>query len=107
MKNHLVSEKFLSFSSKIKQPLPRLVIKALLSSNTKINTKTQLQKNYDGVDATKPKENDKFIGLPPNKRYCLTPLARHKVMKSRIIILGAQTISSVIIYHLKIFIFIG
>ena len=39
MKNHLVSEKFLSFSRRIKQPLPRLVIKALRGSNTKRNTK--------------------------------------------------------------------
>ena len=75
MKNHLVSEKFLSFSNRIKQPLPRLVIKVLLGSNTK---KTQSQQNYDGVDATKHKEKYKFIGFPPNKRYCLTPLARHK-----------------------------
>ena len=94
MKNHLVSEKFLSFSSRIKQPSRRLVIKVLLGSNTKRNKKTQSLQNYDGVDATKQKEKDKFIGLPPNKRYCLTPLARHKVMESRIVVFGAQTISS-------------
>ena len=74
MKKHLVSKKFLSFSSRIKQPLPRLVIKVLLGSNTR----TQSQQNYDSVKATKQKEKDKSIGLPPNKRYCLTPLARHK-----------------------------
>ena len=56
MKNHLVSEKFLSFSSRIKQPLPRLVIKVLLGSNTKETQKAQSQKNYDGVDVTKQKE---------------------------------------------------
>ena len=40
--------------------------------------KTQSQQNYESVDTTKQKGKDKFIGLPPNKRYCLTPLARHK-----------------------------
>ena len=35
------------------------------------------------MDATKQKEKDKFIGLPPNKRYCLTPLARHSMMLSQ------------------------
>ena len=94
MKNHLVSEKFLSFSSRIKQPLPRLVIKVLLGSKTKKTQKTQSKQNFDGVDATKQKEKDKFIGLPPNKRYCLTPLARHKAIESRIVVFGAQTISS-------------
>ena len=42
MKNHLMIEKFLSFSSRIKQPSPRLVIKVLLDSNTKINTKNTI-----------------------------------------------------------------
>ena len=40
------------------------------------------------------KKKDKFIGLPPNKRYCLTPLAKHKAIESRIVVFGAQTISS-------------
>ena len=83
MQNNIMSEKFLSFSSRIKQPSPRLVIKVLLGSNTKRNTKTQSQQNYESVDATKQKEKDKFIGLPPNKRYCLTPLARHSMMLSQ------------------------
>ena len=56
MKNHLVSEKFMSFFGRIKQPLPRLVIKVLLGSNTKRNRKKQSQQNCDGVDATKQKE---------------------------------------------------
>ena len=48
------------------------------------------------MDATKQKakSKDKFIGLPPNKRYCLTSLARHKVTESRIVVFGTQTISS-------------
>jgi len=37
------------------------------------------------------KKKDRFVGLPPNKRFCLTPLARQKVMESRIVIFGAQT----------------
>ena len=56
MKNHLVSEKFLSFSSRIKQPLPRLAIKALLAQTQKETQKTQTQQNCGSVDATKQKE---------------------------------------------------
>ena len=41
----------------------------------------------------KQKSKDKFIGLPPNKRYCLTPLARHKAIESSIVVFGAQTIN--------------
>jgi hypothetical protein len=35
-----------------------------------------------------------FIGLPPNKRYHFTPLARRKAKDSSVIILSIQTISS-------------
>ena len=42
MKNNFMNEKFLSFSSMIKQPSPKLVIKVLLGSNTKTNTKNTI-----------------------------------------------------------------
>ena len=29
------------------------------------------------------KKKDRFVGLPPNKRFCLTPLARHSMMLSQ------------------------
>ena len=49
-----------------------------MAQTQKETQKTQSQQNYNGVDATKQKGKDKFIGFPPNKRHCLTPLARHK-----------------------------
>ena len=54
-----------------------------MAQTQKETQKTQSQQNYESVDATKQKEKDKFIGLPPNKRYCLTPLARHSMMLSQ------------------------
>ena len=49
-------------------------------------------------------KKDIFVGLPPNKRYCLTPLARHKAIASSIVVFGAQTISRVNTHHLKVLI---
>ena len=65
MKNHLVSEKFVSFSSRIKQPLRRLVIKALFGSNTKETQKTQSQQNYESVDAKNRNKNINSLGCLP------------------------------------------
>ena len=39
-------------------------------------------------------KNKKKIGLPPNKRYCLMPLARHKTrIDLGIVIFGMQSIN--------------
>src|SRR3990170_7801780 len=43
---------------------------------------------------SKNKKHKNKIGLPPNKRYCLTPLARHIAIDLGIVIFGIKSISS-------------
>ena len=82
-------------SSMTKRSSPRLIITVLLGTNAKKKHKKHNHNKTMKVWKTQNrKKKDRFVGLPPNKRYCLTPLARQKVMESRIVIFGAQTISS-------------
>ena len=74
----LVSAKVSVFYSKIKKTFPKSSQRFYLAQ-TLIKHKKH-NKNRDKLFITKQEQkasNKKKIGLPPNKRYCLTPLARH------------------------------
>ena len=43
------------------------------------------------------------IGLPPNKRYCLTPLARHNAIDLGIVIFGLQLLNCTLINPRRFF----
>ena len=61
--------------------------------------KTQKQKQ-------KQKHKNK-IGLPPNKRYCLTPLARHNAIDLSIFIFGMQLLNCTLINPKRFFVVIN
>ena len=76
----LVSTKVSVFYSNIKNTFPKSSQRFYLAQ-TLLNTKTQPKQRLDNLFITKQEQkarNKNKIGLPPNKRYRLTPLARHK-----------------------------
>ena len=76
----LVSAKVSVFYSKIKKTFPKSSQRFYLAKTLIKHKKTQPKMRLDKLFITKqePKARNKNkIGLPPNKRYRLTPLARH------------------------------
>ena len=76
----LMSAKFSVFYSKIKKTFPKSSQRFYLVQ-TLITQKTHPKHRLDKLLITKHEQkarNKNKIGLPPNKRYRLTPLARHK-----------------------------
>ena len=77
----LVSAKVSVFYSKFNKTFPKSSQRFYLAQTLIKNKKTQLKKRLNKLFITKPEQksrNKNKIGLPPNKRYRLTPLARHK-----------------------------
>ena len=78
----LVSAKVSVFYSKIKKSFPKSTQRFYLAQSLSKHTqKTQPKQRLDKLFITKKEQkarNKNKIGLPPNKRYRLTPLARHK-----------------------------
>ena len=77
----LVSAKVSVFYSKIKKTFPKSSQRFYLAQTLIKHKKTQPKKSLDKLFITKQDQkasNKNKIGLPPNKRYRLTPLARHK-----------------------------
>ena len=75
----LVSAKVSVFYSKIKKTFPKSSQRFYLAQ-TLIKNKKQPNQMLDKLFITKQGKkasNKNKIGLPPNKRYRLTPLARH------------------------------
>ena len=75
----LVRAKVSVFYSKIKKTFPKSSQRFYLAQ-TLIKHKKQNQKRLYKLFITKQEQkarNKNKIGLPPNKRYRLTPLARH------------------------------
>ena len=73
----LVSAKVYVFIARLKRLSP-VFPTVLLGTNT---NETQPKQRLDKLFITKEEQkarNKNKIGLPPNKRYHLTPLARHK-----------------------------
>ena len=76
----LTSAKVSVFYSKIKKTFPKSSQRFYLAQ-TLIKHKTQQKQRLDKLVITKQEQkarNKNKIGLPPNKRYGLTPLARQK-----------------------------
>ena len=76
----LVSAKVSVFYSMINKTFPKSSQRFYLAQ-TPIKTQTTSKQKLDGLFITKHNQKHKTqnkIGLPPNKRYHLTPLARHK-----------------------------
>ena len=76
----LVSAKVSVFDSKFKKTLPKSSQRFYLAE-TLIKQKNTTKKRLDNLFITKQEEkarNKNKIGLPPNKRYRFSPLARHK-----------------------------
>ena len=81
MAANLVSTKVSVFYSKIKKTSPKSSQRFYLAQTLNETQKNTSNQKLDGLFI--PKQNQKAInknkiGLPPNKRYRLTPLARHK-----------------------------
>ena len=75
----LVSAKVSVFYSKIKKTFPKSSQRFYLAQTLNKHKKIQPKQRLDKLFITKQeKRNKNKIGLPPNKRYRLTPLARHK-----------------------------
>ena len=77
----LMSAKVSVFYSKIKKTFPKSSQRFYLAQTLIKHTKTQQKQRIDKLFITKQEQksrNKNKIGLPPNKRYRLTPLARHK-----------------------------
>ena len=75
----LMSAKVSVFYSKINKTFPKSSQRFYLAQ-TLIKQKTQPKQRLDKLFITKQEQkarNKNKIGLPPNKRYRLTPLARH------------------------------
>ena len=76
----LVSAKVSVFYSKIKKTFPkssqRFYLAQTLIKHKKHKPKQRLDKLFITKQDQKSRNKNK-IGLPPNKRYRLTPLARH------------------------------
>ena len=76
----LMSAKVSVFYSKINKTLPKSSQRFYLAQTLIKHTKTQPKQRLDKLFITKHEQksrNKNKIGLPPNKRYRLTPLARH------------------------------
>ena len=74
----LVSAKVSAFYSKIKKTFPKSSQRFYLAQTLiKHKKKHMLDKLFITKQEQKASNKNK-IGLPPNKRYRLTPLARHK-----------------------------
>ena len=76
----LVSAKVSVFTARY-QDFPQVFPTVLLGTNTNLTQKTQPKQRLNSLFITKQEQkarNKNKIGLPPNKRYRLTPLARHK-----------------------------
>ena len=77
----LVSAKVSVFYSKIKKTFPKSSQRFYLAQTLNKHKKIQPKQRLDNLFITKQEQkarNKNKIGLPPNKRYRLTPLARHK-----------------------------
>ena len=81
MSANLVSTKVFVFLQQDRKDFPQVFPTVLLGTKTKLTQKTQQKQRLDKLSITKQNKkarNTNKIGLPPNKRYRLTPLARHK-----------------------------
>ena len=77
----LVSAKVSIFYSKIAKTFPKSSQRFYLAQTLIKNHKTTCKQRLDELFITKQNKkarNKNKIGLPPNKRYHLTPLTRHK-----------------------------
>ena len=77
----LVSAKVSIFYSKIKKTFPKSPQRFYLAQTLTKHKNTQSKQRINNLFITKQEQkarNKNKIGLPPNKRYRLTPLARHK-----------------------------
>ena len=77
--NH-VSPKVSLFYSKIIKTSPKSFQRFYLAQTLIKSIKTTSKQRLDELFITKQEQkarNKKKVGLPPNKRYRLTPLARH------------------------------
>ena len=77
----IVSAKVSVFYRKIKKTFPKSSQRFYLAQTLIKHTKTQPKHRLNNLFITKHEQkarNKNKIGLPPNKRYRLTPLARHK-----------------------------
>ena len=77
----LVSTKLSVFYSKINKTFPKSSQWFYLAQTLIKHKKTQPKQRLDELFITKQEQrarNKNKIGLPPNKRYRLMPLARHK-----------------------------
>ena len=76
----LVSAKVSVFYSKFNKTFPKSSQRFYLAQTLIKNEKTQPKQRINNLFITKQEQkarNKNKIGLPPNKRYRLTPLARH------------------------------
>ena len=76
----LVSAKVSVFYSKFNKTFPKSSQRFYLAQTLIKHKKTQPKQRLDNLFITKHEQkssNKNKIGLPPNKRYRLTPLARH------------------------------
>ena len=81
MTSVLVSAKVSVFYSKFNKTFPMSSQRFYLAQTLIKHKKTQPKQRLDKLFITKQEQksrNKNRIGLPPNKRYRLTPLARHK-----------------------------
>ena len=77
----LVNAKVSIFYSKIKKTFPKSSQRFYFEQTLTKHKKTQSKHRLDNLFITKQEQksrNKNKIGLSPNKRYRLTPLARHK-----------------------------
>ena len=77
----LVSAKVSVFYSKFNKTFPKSSQRFYLAQTLIKHKITQTKQRIDKLFITKQEQkgrNKNKIGLPPNKRYRLTPLARHK-----------------------------
>ena len=77
----LVSAKVSVFYSKFNKTFPKSSQRFYLAQTLIKHKKAQTKQRLNNLFITKQEQkarNKNKIGLPPNKRYHLTPLARHK-----------------------------
>ena len=77
----LVSAKVSVFYSKFNKTFPKSSQRLYLAQKLIKHKKKQPKQRLDKLVITKQEQksrNKNKIGLPPNKRYRLTPLAKHK-----------------------------
>ena len=80
MAANLMSAKVFVFYSKIAKTFPKSSQRFYLAQTLTKTQKTQSKQSLDKLFITKQEQkarNKNKIGLSPNKRYRLTPLARH------------------------------